>query len=506
MLDLNGVVVSWNAGAQRIKGYAADEVIGTHFSRFYTESDRLAGIPGRALQAALEHGKYTAEGWRVRKDGSLLWASVVLEAIRDESGAIIGFAKMTRDISDRRRAREALEAAQAQLLRSQKMDSLGKLTAGLAHDFNNLLMIVGAQAQALVKRPLDESRVTRAVAAIKFAVDRGARITRQLLAFARQQPLNPTSIDLGARVDALRDLLSSSAGALVHLELAFAPDLWPVEADVNELELALVNLTINARDAMPAGGEIKLSAENVVLQKSGPTGDLEGAFVALTVADTGVGIPEDILPKIFDPFFTTKDVDKGTGLGLSQVYGFAQQSRGTVTVASTVGAGTRMTLYLPRSRPVEESTVSDGDTVIEGSEGTVLVIDDNPEVALASAGLVEELGYKTVLAASAESALKILAENKDISLVFSDIIMPGSMDGLGLARTVRERYPDLPILLTTGFSPASQGSGEFPILRKPYALSDLARAVAIATKKKALAGDDKLIDLGAVRRGRGSPK
>jgi CheY-like chemotaxis protein len=305
----------------------------------------------------------------------------------------------------------------------------------------------------------------------------------------------------------LRDLLSSSAGALVHLELAFAPDLWPAEADVSELELALVNLTINARDAMPSGGEIKLSAENVVLRKGGPAGDLEGEFVALTVADTGVGIPEDILPKIFDPFFTTKEVNKGTGLGLSQVYGFAQQSRGTITVASTVGSGTCMTLYLPRSRPAEEPKPADDDTVIEGSEGTVLVVDDNPEVALASASLVEELGYKTVLAASAESALKSLAENKDISLVFSDIIMAGPMDGLGLAQTVRERYPDLPILLTTGFSPASQASGEFPILRKPYALPDLARAVAVATKKKsAVAGDDKLIDLGAVRRGRGSPK
>jgi signal transduction histidine kinase/CheY-like chemotaxis protein len=463
-------------------------------------------MPGRALQSALEHGKYTAEGWRVRKDGSLLWASVVLEAIRDESGAVVGFAKITRDISERRRAREALEAAQAQLLRSQKMDSLGKLTAGLAHDFNNLLMIVGAQAQALLKRPLEESRVTRAAAAIKFAVDRGARITRQLLAFARQQPLNPVSIDLGARIDALRDLLSSSAGALIKLELDFRSDLWPVEADVSELELALVNLTINARDAMPAGGEIKLSAQNVVLQKGGPTGDLEGEFVALTVADTGVGIPEDILPKIFDPFFTTKDVDKGTGLGLSQVYGFAQQSRGTVTVASTVGAGTRMTLYLPRSRPTEESKAPDAETVIEGSEGTVLVVDDDPEVALASAGLVEELGYKTVLAASAESALKNLADNKDISLVFSDIIMAGPMDGVGLACAIRERYPDLPVLLTTGFSPATQASSEFPLLRKPYALSDLARAVAVATKKKSAAVDDKLIDLDTVRRGRGSPK
>jgi CheY-like chemotaxis protein len=257
---------------------------------------------------------------------------------------------------------------------------------------------------------------------------------------------------------------------------------------------------------MPSGGEITLSAENVVLKKGGSVGDLEGEFVALTVTDTGVGIPEDILPKIFDPFFTTKDVEKGTGLGLSQVYGFAQQSRGTVTVASTVGAGTRMTLYLPRSRPIEHSETNNADTVIEGSEGTVLVVDDNPEVALASASLVEELGYKTILAASAETALKTLADNPTISLMFSDIVMAGPMDGLKLARTARERFPDMPILLTTGFAPASQAGGEFPVLRKPYALPDLARAIAVATKKKSVAEDEKLIDLDAVRRGRGAPK
>ncbi|MGE5537260.1 MAG: PAS domain S-box protein [Gemmatimonas sp.] len=503
MLDLNGVIISWNAGAQRIKGYTADEVIGSHFSKFYTESDRLAGVPGRALHAALQTGKYTAEGWRVRKNGQMFWASVVLELIRDEQGTPIGFAKMTRDVTERREARAALEAAQEQLLRSQKMEALGKLTAGLAHDFNNLLMIISSHAQLLGKRQLPEERVTRAIEAIKTATHRGASITRQMLAFARQQPLNPAPVDLPARAGILRDLLGSSSGSLVDLNISFPPELWPVNVDINELELAIVNLAINSRDAMPQGGTLSISAENVTLTDGGPAG-LRGEFVAVTVADTGIGIPADILPKIFDPFFTTKEVGKGTGLGLSQVYGFAQQSGGTVTVSSVVGHGSRVTLYLPRVRGDASDGKSGPDTVIEGSEGTVLVVDDNPEVAVASAGLIEELGYSTIMANSADAALDVLRDNPNVTLVFSDIIMPGRMNGLGLARAVRERHPRVPTLLTTGFAPVDQGTDEFPVLRKPYDLPELARAIAVVTKKASGAGGDvNLVDLNAVRRGRG---
>jgi CheY-like chemotaxis protein len=386
------------------------------------------------------------------------------------------------------------------------MDSLGKLTAGLAHDFNNLLMIISAQAQALGKHPLQEERVTRAVDAIKFATQRGARITRQLLMFARQQPLNPTAVDLMERIDSLRDLLSSSVGALVQLTISFPADLWRVEVDVGELELALLNLAINARDALPSGGNITVSAANIVLNNGGPAGDLNGEFVALSVSDTGTGIPEDILPKIFDPFFTTKDMDKGTGLGLSQAYGFAQQSRGAVIVASTIGQGTCVTLYLPRSHANHSSEFSEGQTILEGSAGTVLVVDDDPEVAIASASLVEDLGHKAIVAGSADADLRILDQNKDVALVFSDIVMAGPMNGLGLARAIRERYPHMPIMLTTGFSPADQGMDDFPVLRKPYELAELARSIAIVMKKSEAGRDAKLVDLESVRRGRSGSK
>jgi PAS domain S-box-containing protein len=507
MLDLNGVVVSWNAGAERLKGYAADEIIGAHFSKFYTESDRLSGLPGRALRAALESGKYAAEGWRVRKDGTMFWASVVLELIRDETAKPVGFAKITRDISDRREAQAALDTAHAQLTRAQKMDALGKLTAGLAHDFNNLLMIIGAQAQTLGKHPLREDKVARAAEAIKFATQRGARITRQLLAFSRQQPLNPEAVDLTERVDALRDLLSSSIGALVQLRLAFPADLWRAQVDVSELDLCLVNLAINARDAMPNGGEIAVSAANVVLTDGGPAGNLNGEFVAVIVSDTGCGIPDDILPKIFDPFFTTKDVDKGTGLGLSQVYGFAEQSGGAVAVASAMGQGTRMTLYLPRGDAEASTRSGDEEAAVEGSAATILVVDDDPEVAIASANLIEELGHRAIMAGSAEAALKILDQDKDVSLVFTDIVMAGPMNGLGLARAIRERQPHMPVLLTTGFSPGDQGLDGFPVIRKPYDLPELARAFAVAMKRAAGGSDDaKLVDLERFRRDHGGAK
>jgi CheY-like chemotaxis protein len=363
-------------------------------------------------------------------------------------------------------------------------------------------MIISSHAQLLAKRqPVDE-RLSRAIDAIKTATQRGATITRQMLAFSRQQPLNPTAVNLHDRVGPLRDLLGSSAGALVELNIAFPPRLWHVDVDVSELELALVNLAINARDAMPQGGTLTVSAENVSMAKDPATG-LSGEFVAITVTDTGLGIPADILPKVFDPFFTTKEVGKGTGLGLSQVYGFAQQSGGTVLAHSVVGEGTRMTMYLPRVAANVVPQEPQAEPVIEGSEGTILVVDDNPEVATASAGLIEELGYKAVIAASADAALAALREDPSIALVFSDIIMPGPVNGLGLARAVRERYPTIPTLLTTGFAPIEEGSEDFPVLRKPYDLPELARAIAVVTKKASgLGGDANLVDLGAVRRER----
>jgi PAS domain S-box-containing protein len=475
-LDANGVVAGWNAGAERIKGYAEHEIVGRHFSSFYTAADRAAGVPEKALAAAAAAGTFTAEGWRVRKDGSLFFASVVIDAIRDEDGELIGFAKVTRDITERREAEAKLQRAQQQLAQAQTMEALGQLTGGIAHDFNNMIMVVSGNAQ-LLKHRAGDARNLRAIEAIENAAARGETLTRQLLAFSRRQSLNPTVISLRQRLAAFRDMLVSSARGDIELIIDVGRSVWPVAVDVHELELALINLIVNARDAMPDGGAITIDAKNVHLQPEDTPEHLSGEFVALTVADTGCGIPADILPKVFEPFFTTKQFDKGTGLGLSQVYGLTRQSGGTVTIASRIGEGTAVTIYLPRSRrPLNERPIVHGNPP-RGSE-TVLVVEDNPDVQEVAALLLDQLGYRVLHAQSAAAALELLASGERIDLVFTDVVMPGELDGLILARRIRELYPDLAVLLTSGYAKAwhSVELG-LPIVRKPYQLETLARAV-----------------------------
>jgi PAS domain S-box-containing protein len=469
MLDPDGVVTSWNIGGQRIKGYAPDEIIGQHFSRFYTEADRTNGKPQRALQIAREQHRYEEEGWRVRKDGTFFWASVVIDPIY-EDGKFVGFAKITRDITERREAQIKLEQMHRQLAESQKLDALGQLTGGVAHDFNNLLMIISGSLHILRKSIGDDPRSQRALAAIDAATKRGASLTSQLLTFARRQSVNPQAVDVARHIDAVRGVLDIGVGSAVTLQLDIAPDVWPVMVDVAEFETALVNLVINARDAM-AGGVITISARN---DTSGGEGDTE--YVAISVQDTGAGIAPDTLGKIFDPFFTTKPIGKGTGLGLSQVHGFAHQAGGTVKVASELGQGTNITILLPRRDALPEiEEVRNADT--RGS-GTVLLVEDNPDVAIVSASLLEQLGYTVRRVANAEAALREL-EFDGIDLVFSDIVMPGKMDGLGLARHLRAIRPGLPVLLTSGYSDAALNvRGDFPILRKPYEIHELSQAIA----------------------------
>src|SRR5438067_4748645 len=300
MLDPNGLVVNWNTGAERIKGYAADEIIGQHFSRFYTERDRASGLPALALQTAAQEGRYEAEGWRVRKDGSLFWANAIIDRITDEHGALIGFAKITRDITERRNAQLALQEAQAQRAQAQKMEALGQLTGGVAHDFNNLLMIVGGHLQSLKKLVGDDERGRRAAEAIELATKRGATLTRQLLTFSRRQTFHPTMSNLNERIDAFRNMLTTSLGASARLVTDIPGETWPVLIDTSEFELALVNLALNARDALPAqDGVITVSAENVQLTPQQTPAHLQGEFVALSVADNGSGIAPDILPLVF---------------------------------------------------------------------------------------------------------------------------------------------------------------------------------------------------------------
>ncbi len=466
MLDPTGVVTSWNVGGERIKGYAPNEIIGKNFSCFYTEADRANGKPQRALQIAREQHRYEEEGWRVRKDGTFIWASVVIDPIY-EDGNLVGFAKITRDITERREAQLKLEQMHQQLAESQKLDALGQLTGGVAHDFNNLLMVISGSLHILRKAIGDDPRSQRALAAIDGATKRGASLTSHLLTFARRQSVNPQAVDVARHIDAVRGVLDVGVGSAVTLKFDIAADVGPVMVDVAELETALVNLVINARDAMAGSGVITIAAHN---------DDADGKYVAISVEDTGAGIAPDILSKIFDPFFTTKPIGKGTGLGLSQVHGFAHQAGGTVKVTSEIGRGTRIKIVLPRRETAPtaaEVRIAD----ISGS-GTVLLVEDNPDVATVSAGLLEQLGYTVRRVANAEAALREI-ELDGIDFVFSDIVMPGKMDGLSLARHLRETRPGLPVLLTSGYSDAALNvRGDFPILRKPYEIHELSRAIA----------------------------
>jgi PAS domain S-box-containing protein len=472
MLDPTGIITNWNAGGERIKGYSSDEIVGQHFSRFYTESDRASGKPARALATARDAGRYEEEGWRVRKDGSFFWASVIIDPIKDEHGKLIGFAKITRDITERREAQQRYEKIQQQLAESQKFDALGQLTGGVAHDFNNLLMIVTGSLPILRRAAGDDPKLRRVVQAVETATQRGAALTSQLLTFARRQRVNPQLICVADRVNSIREVLNAALGSSSRMVLDVADNSWPVMVDPTEFETALVNLVVNARDAMPASGTVTIEVKNVVLTDNGH----QGEYVAVSVKDTGVGIPDDIQRKVFDPFFTTKPVGKGTGLGLSQVYGFAHQAGGTVNLESKLGQGTRVIINLPRGMTATTNQAIVNETPT--ATGTVLLVEDNPDVATACSGLLEQLGYDVRWAADAEAAWREI-DNEGIDMVLSDVVMPGKRDGVDLARAIKAKHPDMPVLLTTGYTDAFREIGsDFQVLRKPYQLHELSRALA----------------------------
>jgi len=481
MLDPDGRVTNWNAGAQRIKGYAPEEIVGRHFSRFYTPEDFDAGVPKRALETARKTGRYEAEGWRVRKDGTHFWASVVIDAIKDEDGELIGFAKITRDMTEKRETQLRLDESREQLYRSQKMEALGQLTGGLAHDFNNLLTaIMGASELAL--RSLDDpEKLKRMLDGVRGSAQRGASLTKQLLAFARAQQLEIKQIDLQPFFAEVATLVRPSIRSNIELTIETSDLLWPVDADAGALELAILNLAFNARDAMKDGGSLKISAHNVVLD--GKPDGLKGEHVAVTVADNGTGMTPDVRDRVFEPFFTTKGFGEGTGLGLSQVFGFANQLGGGITVDSKPGQGATFTLYLPASKG---SVPASGEARTEGRKGMgrVLIVEDDALLAELAAGMLAELGFEGIVTHSAKEALDQLGGGERPKLIFTDIVMPGGISGIELARKVRDRFPELPILLTTGYSEEVGGSHGFPVLQKPYELDAMAAAVGKLLKQK----------------------
>jgi len=479
MLDPKGRVTNWNAGAQRIKGYMPDEIIGEHFSRFYTPEDLEAGVPTKALETARKTGRYEAEGWRRRKDGTRFWASVVIDAIQDDNGKLIGFAKVTRDMTEKRETQLRLEESREQLFRSQKMEALGQLTGGLAHDFNNLLTAILGATDLAVRYIRDEQKLRKMLEGVRNSAQRGASLTKQLLAFARAQQLEIKAVDLRAFLDEAITLLRPSLRKDIEVILETSDQLWQIDTDAGALELALLNLSFNARDAMKDGGSLRISATNQLLE--GQPEDLHGEFVALRVSDTGSGMDSDTMERVFEPFFTTKSFGEGTGLGLSQVFGFVKQVGGAVTVESEPGKGATFTLYLPASRAAQTAAVhkANGRRVL----GQVLIVEDDELVADLAAGMLSELGFETTVAHSGKEALDKLAGGKRPKLIFSDIIMPGGISGIELAERVRARFPELPILLTTGYSEEISGSHGFPVLQKPYELSTLAEALQGVLKR-----------------------
>src|SRR6266436_1647988 len=370
---------------------------------------------------------------------------------------------------------ERREAAEAALRQVQRLEAIGQLTGGVAHDFNNLLMIVSGSVQRL-RRDLTSEKHTRLLDMITNATNRGESLTRQLLAFSRRQMLTPAVIDLAERLPELKDMLSRSLRDDITVEVVVPDQSCAVKVDPSELELALLNLAVNARDAMPNGGALSITAKPVVLEGKAAEEGLSGEFVAISLADTGSGIPADILPHVFEPFFTTKEVGKGTGLGLSQVYGFAKQSGGTATIASTVGQGTVVTLYLPRTQELPAPSIARIEPeAAPHRAGTVLVVEDSPEVAEVATAYFQQLGYMVKQVANAHDALELLANDPKIDLVFSDILMPGGMNGLELGHAIRRLYPAIPVLLATGYSDSARDAVQqgFVVLHKPFELAGL---------------------------------
>ncbi len=478
MLDARGHVSNWNTGAQRIKGYLPHEIIGKHFSMFYTAEDKAKGEPQRALDIAAREGRFEKEGWRVRKDGNVFWANVVIDRIIGDDGAIIGFAKITRDMTQAREAQINLERARDSLFQSQKMEAIGQLTGGVAHDFNNLLTVVLGGLEILQSRLPPDPNITPLLENAIQAAHRGSMLTQRMLAFARRQDLKPETVDLSALVHGMSDLLQRSLGPSVMIEIQFPRFLDPVRVDPNQLELAILNLAMNGRDAMPNGGSIIIAARP---ETSLSDHDGEPSFdrhICLTVADRGEGMDEATLSRAMEPFFTTKDIGKGTGLGLSMVHGLAEQSGGHFTLKSRKGEGTVAELLLPiavDSIRVAGFAGSAKGSSPPGSNGrplAVLAVDHDRLALMNTTAMLNDMSYRTFAATSGEQALDILRREKIIDLVIIDHAMP-DMSGAELADAIKAEFPTMPLIFATPLAAKSLQS-----VAKPLRPEDLGRAIA----------------------------
>ena len=479
MLDPTGRIVSWNSGAQRIKGYAATEVVGRHFSCFYTSEDREARVPEIGLATATREGRFETEGWRVRKDGTRFWANVIIDAIRNR-GELVGFAKITRDITERK-------ATEMRLREAQKMEAVGHFTGGAAHDFNNLLMAVLGSLELLRKRLPDDQGMRALLDTAMQGAKRGATLTQRMLAFARRQELKREAVALYGLVSGMKEFLEHSMGPFIDVEIDVPRHLPRVSTDANQLETALQNLALNARDAMPGGGRIEISAREKPVLTADAFNLTPGDYVCISVTDAGEGMDEATLSRATQPFFTTKGVGKGTGLGLSMVDGLAAQSGGRLVVHSQLGRGTTVELWLPIAeaglRSGRDASAA-GTSIPQPAANSlvVLAVDDDTLVLTNMAAMLEDLGHTVIDVGSGAKALEVIDAGTRIDLVISDQAMPG-MTGAQLFDAVRARRPHLPLVLATGYA-------EFPVgsdisvrrLAKPFTQRELAEAVAEAVR------------------------
>lgn len=482
MLDPDGYVSSWNVGAERIKGYQAEEIVGKHFSQFYTEEDRERGEPQRSLDMVRKEGRTEREGLRQRKDGTRFWAHVIIDAIHDDNGELIGFAKITRDITEKIEAQKELAKAREELFQAQKMEAIGQLTGGVAHDFNNLLMAVLGSLEILKKRLPQDPSITPLLDNAIQGAERGAALTQRMLAFSRRQQLNMQTVDAPALIGNMMDFVQRSLGAEVRIETRFSGNVAPVVTDPVQLETALLNLVVNARDAMPGGGLITIAAEDYVADEHHK--QLKpGHYVRLSVADTGEGMDSETISRAAIPFFTTKGVGKGTGLGLSMVQGLTEQSGGKLLIESKKGHGTTVSLLLPVADvndcpPPSETAMS---ALVDPPKGnlTILAVDDDALVLMNTTLMLEDLGHTVIEAYSGVDALRELKSGAHkVDLVITDHSMP-RMTGSELAAAIREEWPGLPVVLATGYAELpSGGDNRLPRLPKPFSQNQLQETIA----------------------------
>ncbi|HTJ89066.1 MAG TPA: PAS domain S-box protein [Acidocella sp.] len=489
MLSPDGRVVNWNLGAQRIYGYRPEEIIGRSFSNFYTDEDLRAGLPARALETAVREGRFEREGWRIRKDGRRFLANVMIDPIRDKSGEIIGFAKITRDVTEQKETRCALEEAREALFQAQKMEAIGQLTGGIAHDFNNLLTGILGSLE-LIETRLAQGRIKeldRYIDIAQGSAKRAAALTSRLLAFSRRQTLTPKPVDIIRLVSGLEDLLRRTAGPTIELSVRIPENVWAILVDPNQLENALLNLCINAHDAMQDGGRLTITARNWP-SDSQPENEHDlpaGDWVIISVTDTGTGMPKEVIERAFEPFFTTKPLGEGTGLGLSMIHGFAHQSGGKVWIESEIGQGTQVHLCLPRYSGENESTQPSlgpvGHHAFENE--TVLVVDDEPFIRMLITETLADLGYRYIEAEDGLSGLKCLETEQKLDLLITDIGLPGGLNGRQLADAGLLLRPGLKVLFITGHAHgAIFGKDDLPpnvhILTKPFTLEQLKKCIA----------------------------